>query len=36
LLAWTGVKDSGHGVSLSRLGFGPFTRPMSFLVQGAG
>lgn len=33
LLAWTGVKDSGRGVSLSRLGFGPFTRPMSFLLQ---
>ena len=33
LLAWTGVKDSGRGVSLSILGFGPFTRPMSFRLQ---
>ncbi|MDZ7801761.1 MAG: aldehyde dehydrogenase family protein [Trueperaceae bacterium] len=36
LLAWTGVKDSGRGVSLSRLGFGPFTRPMSFRLQEPG
>jgi len=33
LLAWTGVKDSGRGVSLSKLGFAPFTRPMSFRLQ---
>lgn len=33
LLAWTGVKDSGRGVSLSRLGFAPFTRPMSLRLQ---
>ena len=33
LLPWTGVKDSGHGVSLSRLGFEPFTRPMAFLLS---
>ena len=32
LLPWTGVKDSGHGVSLSQLGFDPFTRPMAFLL----
>lgn len=32
LLPWTGVKDSGHGVSLSQLGFEPFTRPMAFLL----
>ncbi|NBC95297.1 MAG: aldehyde dehydrogenase family protein [Deinococcus-Thermus bacterium] len=36
LLAWTGVKDSGRGVSLSKLGFAPFTRPMSFRLQGPG
>ncbi|MFU8887848.1 MAG: aldehyde dehydrogenase family protein [Trueperaceae bacterium] len=36
LLAWTGVKDSGRGVSLSHLGFAPFTRPMSFLLQEPG
>lgn len=35
LLAWTGVKDSGRGVSLSHRGFGPFTRPKSFLLQDA-
>lgn len=29
LLAWTGVKDSGKGVSLSRLGFLSVTRPKS-------
>ncbi len=36
LLAWTGVKDSGRGVSLSILGFAPFTRPMSFRLQEPG
>ena len=29
-LAWTGVKDSGRGCTLSRLGFDCFTRPKSF------
>lgn len=29
-LAWTGVKDSGRGVTLSRLGFDYLTRPKSF------
>lgn len=29
-LAWTGVKDSGRGVSLSHLGFDAVTRPQSF------
>jgi hypothetical protein len=29
-LAWTGVKDSGRGVSLSPLGFDAVTRPQSF------
>lgn len=32
-LAWTGVKDSGHGVSLSELGFHPVTRPKSFHLR---
>ncbi len=30
MLAWTGVKDSGKGVSLSHLGFHAVTRPKSF------
>jgi acyl-CoA reductase-like NAD-dependent aldehyde dehydrogenase len=29
-LAWVGVKDSGRGVTLSRLGFEQLTRPKSF------
>jgi len=29
-LAWVGVKDSGRGCTLSRLGYGPLTRPKSF------
>jgi acyl-CoA reductase-like NAD-dependent aldehyde dehydrogenase len=32
-LAWTGVKDSGHGLTLSRLGFQGFTRPKSFHLR---
>ncbi len=32
-LAWTGVKDSGRGVTLSRLGFEAFTRPKSFHLR---
>jgi acyl-CoA reductase-like NAD-dependent aldehyde dehydrogenase len=36
LLAWTGVKDTGRGVSLSHLGFGPFVRPMSLRLQEPG
>ncbi len=32
-LAWVGVKDSGRGVSLSRLGFQAFTRPKSFHLR---
>jgi acyl-CoA reductase-like NAD-dependent aldehyde dehydrogenase len=32
-LAWTGVKDSGRGCTLSRLGFEPFTRPKSFHLK---
>lgn len=33
LLAWTGVKDSGHGVTLSRWGFEGVTRAMSLRLQ---
>jgi acyl-CoA reductase-like NAD-dependent aldehyde dehydrogenase len=29
-LAWVGVKDSGRGVTLSRLGYEPLTRPKSY------
>jgi acyl-CoA reductase-like NAD-dependent aldehyde dehydrogenase len=29
-LAWTGVKDSGRGCTLSKLAFGYLTRPKSF------
>jgi acyl-CoA reductase-like NAD-dependent aldehyde dehydrogenase len=32
-LAWTGVKDTGHGVSLSTLGFSSVTRPKSFHLR---
>lgn len=32
-LAWTGVKDSGHGCTLSTLGFDSFTRPKSFHMR---
>lgn len=32
-LAWTGVKDSGRGHSLSVLGFEAFTRPKSFHLK---
>ncbi len=32
-LAWTGVKDSGRGCTLSRLGFDAFTRPKSFHLR---
>jgi acyl-CoA reductase-like NAD-dependent aldehyde dehydrogenase len=34
-LAWTGVKDSGRGVSLSTLGFRAVTRPKSFHLREA-
>lgn len=34
-LAWTGVKDSGHGASLSTLGFRSVTRPKSFHLRTA-
>ena len=32
-LAWTGVKDSGRGCTLSRLGFDQLTRPKSFHLR---
>ena len=32
-LAWTGVKDSGRGCTLSRLGMEAFTRPKSFHLK---
>jgi acyl-CoA reductase-like NAD-dependent aldehyde dehydrogenase len=35
-LAWTGVKDSGRGCTLSKLGFEAFTRPKSFHLRVVG
>jgi acyl-CoA reductase-like NAD-dependent aldehyde dehydrogenase len=32
-LAWTGVKDSGRGCTLSQLGLEAFTRPKSFHLR---
>ena len=32
-LAWTGVKDSGFGCSLSTLGFQSVTRPKSYHLR---
>jgi acyl-CoA reductase-like NAD-dependent aldehyde dehydrogenase len=32
-LAWTGIKDSGHGCTLSRAGYEQLTRPMSFHLR---
>lgn len=32
-LAWTGVKDSGRGCTLSRVGFEQLTRPKSFHLK---
>jgi len=32
-LAWVGIKDSGHGCTLSRLGFHYLTRPKSFHMR---
>lgn len=34
-LAWTGVKDSGRGCTLSRLGYEVLTRPKSFHMRTA-
>jgi acyl-CoA reductase-like NAD-dependent aldehyde dehydrogenase len=32
-LAWTGVKSSGRGVTLSRIGYEHLTRPKSFHLR---
>ncbi|MBI4873247.1 MAG: aldehyde dehydrogenase family protein [Acidobacteria bacterium] len=32
-LAWVGIKDSGHGCTLSHLGFRYLTRPKSFHIR---
>lgn len=32
-LVWTGVKDTGSGIALSSLGFGPYTHPKSFHLR---
>jgi acyl-CoA reductase-like NAD-dependent aldehyde dehydrogenase len=32
-LPWTGIKNSGHGCSLSRLGFASLTQPKSFHLR---
>jgi hypothetical protein len=34
-LAWTGVKDSGRGCSLSHVGYEQLTRPKSFHLRSA-
>ena len=34
-LAWVGVKDSGRGCTLSRVGFEHLTRPKSFHLRTA-
>ena len=34
-LAWTGVKDTGHGATLSRIGYEMLTRPKSFHLRHA-
>jgi len=33
VLAWTGVKDSGRGCTLSRVGYEQLTRPKSFHLR---
>jgi acyl-CoA reductase-like NAD-dependent aldehyde dehydrogenase len=33
-LAWTGVKNSGRGCTLSSLGYASLTRPKSFHLRG--
>jgi hypothetical protein len=32
-LVWTGVKDTGRGVTLSKLGFESLTRPKSYHLR---
>jgi acyl-CoA reductase-like NAD-dependent aldehyde dehydrogenase len=34
-LAWTGVKDTGRGVSLSEIGYAMLTRPKSYHLRHA-
>jgi acyl-CoA reductase-like NAD-dependent aldehyde dehydrogenase len=34
-LAWTGVKDSGHGCTLSQVGYEQLTRPKSYHLRTA-
>lgn len=33
MLPWTGIKDSGHGASLSRYGYASLTQPKSFHLR---
>lgn len=35
MLAWTGVKDTGHGATLSQVGYEMLTRPKSFHLRHA-
>jgi len=35
-LAWTGIKDSGRGCTLSVLGYEALTRPKSFHLRVSG
>jgi hypothetical protein len=35
MLAWTGIKNSGRGCTLSRVGFEQLTRPKSFHLRRA-
>ena len=35
-LAWTGVKQTGRGATLSRIGYEHLTRPKSFHLRHAG
>jgi acyl-CoA reductase-like NAD-dependent aldehyde dehydrogenase len=32
-LAWTGIKNSGRGCTLSKLGYESLTRPKSFHIK---
>ncbi|MFM9086179.1 MAG: aldehyde dehydrogenase family protein [Acidimicrobiia bacterium] len=35
VLVWTGVKETGHGIALSSLGFDPYLRPKSYHLKHA-
>jgi acyl-CoA reductase-like NAD-dependent aldehyde dehydrogenase len=35
-LAWTGVKDTGRGASLSEIGYAMLTRPKSYHLRTVG